>query len=191
MVEFASINPNYSSKSVVQTICIAFKNQQIVQLQDFITQNAYKLMINQINSAHWKEMYEPDKFKCDFAQVPLPILKFFFSQKFRNLMQQLTRTTLKKNPMCVLTRFSKGQYTLLHDQPEHTNSIWFGFELTPTWNTSWGGFSSIVSKEKELCRISPIKNSLTIFQLSKQTSMFVKYVNHSAKNKRVFISGIF
>ncbi|MDO8661589.1 MAG: hypothetical protein Q7K43_06890, partial [Candidatus Woesearchaeota archaeon] len=174
----------------VLAIHTAFKNQQLVQLQDFFAKKTYKQMVVQVNSANWKELYEPDKFKCDFAQVPEPVWKIFFSLEFRTLVQQLTGTTLKKKPVCVLTSFGKGQYTLLHDKPQHTSGIWFGFELTQTWKNSWGGFSSITKKGKEIGRILPVRNSLTLVQLSKQTSMFVKYLNHSAKNKRVFLSGI-
>ena len=61
-------------------------------------------------------------------------------------------------------------------------------DLNP-FDESWGGYTVFMKGDEELLRVIPHGNSLFLIDQTGLNS-FTKYVNHNAKNPRVFLYAV-
>ncbi len=190
MPELDWVNSVYLSEAGLDAVHNAFQKHGYVQLQKFFTPEVFAKLQSFIRKSSWKQYCLPDVVKCSFAQCPKKVWKLLFSSEFRVFIEIITGFKSKK-PSISLCRFSHGDYSLLNDKVASKKGILFEIEFSESWNESYGGFTSVLSKGAEIVRICPPQNTLTIIQSDKKMQSFVKYVNHKAgTKKRVFIRGM-
>jgi len=171
------INPLYLNEQTIAAARNHFLSQQPknIQLQDF-------LAVAEISSLSWKKIYEPEKRKYAEAKYDLPIELIAFISKIVGKKLRVIYPAAYG--------FSHGDYTLLQDEAQ-PSGILIQLELTPTWDESWGGYTSFVNESGEVIRITPQGNTLVIVDHASKMKHFTKYVNHlSSTHKRVFIQAL-
>ena len=171
------INKKYLDKNTLKAAALQFAQHNHIQLLDFL--NSTELQSIKIKDT--RKNLVPDKFS--FSSSPLPQqLRFLQSEEFRVLLSFITQQQLSTKEIS-LRLFEHRDYTLLYDNLKQ-NGILSLLDLTP-WKDEWGGYTSFVA-DAEVFRLIPQKNSLFIVHHG-GLKHFVKYVNHHAKGKRVFV----
>lgn len=186
------INPVYLHKKTLEQARTLFLNNtpNSIQLHQFLTQNCYHELIKKISRLAWKQKSIPDLYQYTTTKIPKDIKTILTTRGITTILNTITsrETILQHAELCC---FEHYDYTLLNDACTKKQTLFFELELTPTWNLTWGGYTSYVNHGTELVRNNPTPNTLTIVQQNKDTQHFIKYVNHFAqKNKRVLIRGI-
>lgn len=169
------INKEYSKKTVIDKIQKTFDKEGSIQLFDFI-----ELEIPAVNLV---KSYIPYKYcfrSAEFSDknVIEAIKEFLGKLVGKELILQSS----------IIFNFKIKDYTLMSDEVTEDKGIKAIFEFTNNWKEEFGGYTSFVKNNKEVFRINPVKNSLTIIKTGKTMRSFVKYINHKAENnRRVFI----
>lgn len=173
------INKEYTKKTVIEKIKKTFDKEGSVQLQNFI-----ELEIPAVN---FVKSYIPYKYCFRSAE---------FSDKnvidaIKEFLEKLVGKELTLQSSTIFN-FKIKDYTLMRDDVTEDKGIKAIFEFTNNWKEEFGGYTSFVKNNKEVFRVNPVNNSLTIIKTDKKTRSFVKYMNHKAENnRRVFVEIVF
>ena len=172
------ITKKYIDKETLKSAALHFMQSRQIQLPDFLNNAA----LLKTKTTRMTKHSVPDKSSYSSAQLPSS-LNFFTSEEFRVLISFITQQQLQiKNAS--IKMFEHHDYTLLYDDLLQEGTLVI-FELTSEWQEDWGGYTSFVN-DGEAFRIVPHKNALFIVD-HKNLKHFVKYVNHHAKGKRIFV----
>ncbi len=188
-----SINPLYLGKGTPEEAGKIYLQSfpQSIQLTGFLQKGAYQKLLQKAQAAHGKQKTSHGQYSYAAAEASEEMEKLFNAQKLHSILAAITGQKIKKQKTThELLSFAHCDYTLLHNKLRQSPGIMLFLELTPLWDPSWGGYTSIIGTKsgKELLRINPVPNTLTIMRLEKNMKWFVKYVNHlTGRKKRVFI----
>ncbi len=154
--------------------------QGFLELPDFFTTDQFALFHHSIHEAKETPSFSLGLHAYTLLAIPKPITSFLHSPGFQSLLTSLTKNPVSLHPL--LLRFTKGDYTLLHDTslPGPFTGI---LDFSDTWKEAFGGYISFICNNTELFRKMPRKNSLFLFSLPENTRFFVKYINSLAKDK--------
>lgn len=173
------INKVYIKEQTIEKIKKVLKKEGCIQLQNFFREKYYKVLYNK--NIKLKKVYIPNL--CSYSFSEFKDKKFL--KQISNFLSNFYRLKLKGSKILY---FKHEDYTLLNDKTNEEEGITIIIELTNNWNNEYGGYTLFTKNNKEVLRINPIKNSLTIIKTNKEMKSFVKYVNHKAKNnKRIFV----
>ena len=120
------------------------------------------------------------------------VLEWLNSQECLNYFKKLTsrESIVKINAQA--TRYMPGHYLNLHNDEDKNENRLYAYVLgfTKSWNPDWGGLLNILdANNKIVSTLIPSFNSLTVFEVPQ--NHFVSYVNQSAKEERLAITGWF
>ncbi len=169
------INPAYD-KSVLARAAAHLKREGSVQLQNFLMPDALYAFLN----LKWKHVYEPLKYSCHYAKPPA------LWKMFREILFQLIGRRVKCSVWCIA--MVHGDYSVLYDSMKLGKGYAFMLDVNDM-PESWGGYTVFMKGEKEMVRVIPKRNALTIVDQSGLKS-FHKYVNHHTTHPRIFLYGV-
>ncbi|KAJ1937946.1 putative component of NuA3 histone acetyltransferase complex [Linderina macrospora] len=174
--------------------------QSSVELRDFLRPDVFETISKELSDAFWSEaplMGPPNVRQYLAAKPTTPVVKdlarFLRSTKFASLLKSLTSLDVIKGSQ-ELRRFSRGHYTLIHDQALEPTGLDVTLSLTQKteWDDEeWGGATHYIADADELLRIQPATNSLALVLRDEGVLRFVKYLNHLAEQDRQEISMVF
>lgn len=162
------VNPIYLNEKVMLAIHAELEKKGCVQLRDFLTPEA---LYAALKSLPLKRKYVPDRFSFSEGKGVLP--------SFVSLL-------VPGKADAYLRVFGHRDYELLHDAQD-TTAGWDVILDLQDMNEIWGGWFCYVKDEKEVLRVVPFANTLTIIHRENGMRSFVKYVNHHAQQPRKFI----
>ncbi|HLF55008.1 MAG TPA: hypothetical protein VI612_04780 [Candidatus Nanoarchaeia archaeon] len=166
------LNPKYDVTVLSEARKYLMKNGN-VQLLDILSSKGLKKLSN----AKWSHKYEPLKFSVHVANPPI-------IERLPALLQFLTGLKQWKYSFLSL---KQGDYSVLYDKLKPSKGFAFFLDIN-SLDESWGGYTSFMKKE-EVFRVVPKKNSLTLINQS-GLRHFHKYVDHKARNPRIFLYGV-
>jgi len=171
------LNSFYTEK-IIEKLHELYAEHRNVNVLKILNAGALK----EFKNLKWKRCYEPMKCSYDVASPP----RFVKSDEFKALITKVTGRRGKISVEC--RRFRKGDYTVLYDKLKPGKGVLFILNLTKM-DQSWGGWSTFIRGNEEVARLIPSENALFIINNTGLRS-FVKYVNHHAKQPRVFLYGV-
>jgi len=166
----------------------AFKinNPNSIQLREFL--HDPKKLILAVKKLNFSEKYVPDLHRYEqSSRVPKEVKEVM--KEITVLVELIAGRKLKCKEVTI-KRFGKKHYTLIHDAEKEKPGIDFVLNLTEKWENA-GGSMIYTKKGEDVITISPAFNTFSLMKRAKGTNRFVKYVNHKAKGKVVFIQGTF
>lgn len=166
------LNPKYDANILSAARKHLLKNGN-VQLLDILSNKS----LNKLSSAKWSHKYEPLKFSVHAANPPIV-------ERLPELLQFLTGLKQWKYSFLCLRQ---GDYSVLYDTLKSGKGFVFFLDVN-SLDESWGGYTSFMKKE-EVFRVVPKANSLAIVRQD-GLRHFHKYVNHKARNPRIFLYGV-
>ncbi|HME86790.1 MAG TPA: hypothetical protein VKE88_00045 [Candidatus Nanoarchaeia archaeon] len=185
MVEF---NQGYFTKTMLATIKTSFKaNKELpsVQLQSFISKNAYNSLQKEISKLKFKNEYVVLHHRYARAELPVKLQKEFVSKELVSFISSITGKKIKKLSAIQLQSTS---YQIIDDRNLEKPGFDIIFDLSSDWDDSFGGSIVYVDGSGEYTKIPSQANSLLIVERKKGVQKFIQYVNHHAqKKKRVFL----
>ncbi|MBI4145840.1 hypothetical protein HY489_00715 [Candidatus Woesearchaeota archaeon] len=165
--------------NVLRDAGVQFRKEGHVQLLDFLSGPALK----ELGLLNWSEDFVPMKWRFLSATPPA----FVRSQEFLDVLSVVLGRM--RSAYLSAQRFGKGDYSLLYDSLRPLGGIAFFLDVN-SLDESCGGYSSFVDAAgKEVVRVVPRKNSLSLVD-ARGLRFFTKYVNHHAGNDRVFVGGV-
>lgn len=173
----------YENEGILDQIREVLHTEHSVQLHHFLQQETYQRLLSSVH-------------RFRFTRTYTPLVHSFSSTPFRDrrcisavntLVQALLqhRHTLASS---VLFCFSHRDYTLLHDASQEERGILALFELTPTWQDTYGGYTSFWAGGRETLRLTPLPNSLTLVSTDQNVKRFVKYINHTSLPSQRYVA---
>lgn len=171
------LNPAYSAETLHEA-AKQFARSGNVQLVQFLSHkglNEFKL--------NFKKVYDP--LKCSYGISKAPF--FVKSREFCAVLSAVIGRELHAEQIACYF-FDKGDYTVLYDALKPGKGIAFILDLIDG-DELWGGYTSFMKKGKEIVRVIPKDNALSLVDQSGLRS-FVKYINHHAESPRVFLYGV-
>jgi len=169
------INPIYKNAAIMKQMQDYFKKSKVIKLNNFF-QNPKSV----VNNIKFKRKYLPIEYSYEESNV-IKINKKELTN-FLSSFFKINKITIS------LKTYSHEDYSLLNDLPQR-NKAEFIIDLTKKWNKNAGGYTSFIQNNKEILRIYPEHNTLTLINTKNSTKSFVKYVNCLSKNKRTVIEG--
>ncbi|MEM3154220.1 MAG: hypothetical protein QW165_01485 [Candidatus Woesearchaeota archaeon] len=171
----AKLNPVYNDAVVAQAAA-HLKKKGSVQLTEILVPGALRVFEN----LKWKRAYYPDKFSLHYSHPPV------VWKEFQKLVSKLIGKKVHCSMQCIA--LMPGDYSLLYDALRHGKGFIFMFDVN-TVPESCGGYTVFLKGNEEVVRVVPKSNTFTIINQSGLKS-FHKYVNHHAKNPRIFLCGV-
>ncbi len=168
------LNPSYDER-VLKRASQRFAVSGNLQLLSFLSPVGFIKL-----SLEFKHFYVPKKYSYSKAKPPV-------FDGFQDVMSAIVGYKVKIHSLACCA-FQNGDYTLLYDALKPGKGIAFFLDLTD-WDISWGGYTSFLKKNKEVMRVIPRKNSLSLVDQNGLKS-FTKYVNHHTSRPRLFLYGI-
>ncbi len=179
------VNSLYLERKTIACIKQQLISPKSIQLYHFLQQPIFRFLHSSLQKCSWHHEHAAHIHSFSTpSTIPLPIktlLTVLDSDEWAMWLLLATGKEVKLKKQR-LQLFGTGDYTLQHDIQER--GIHCMIALTSIWGTNWGGYTSLVKEGKEIVRINPIPNSLTLFEQKKGMASFVKYINHRAGNKK-------
>jgi len=169
------INLAYCDERTLMEAAEHFKREGSMQLLEFLTPKA----LEKFQNMKWRHVYVPMKYSYRFVAAPkIPW--------FSDFVSHIIGGPINVKLSCL--SFAHGDYSVLYDslKPGKGYAIMLDINDFPE---SWGGYTVFMKGSKEVVRVVPKRNSLTIVNQNNLKS-FHKYVNHHAKYPRIFLYGI-
>ncbi len=174
------INKMYNESSVREDIKLTLKQQGAITLIDFLDEETIKELREKVFP--WKKQYNPLRYS--FKEGDFKVSEI--TEEVIEFIEELIKKKVKVGSVKVCL-FENKDYTLLTDNSFEEEGFTLILELNEYWRKDWGGFTSFIKENEEIQRMYPIPNSLSVIQTSKAMKSFVKYINHHATSKRIFI----
>lgn len=129
--------------------------------------------------------------KCKLATYSDPITaQYSFASFDVDEVQGFISLLLGKDSAYEIREFKQGDYTLLNDEQAFLPGYDIYLDITPSWDTPWGGSLMYVDGEGGYMELPPAENALYIVKRQKKLHAFLKYVNnHAGKHKRILLVG--
>lgn len=188
------IHVQYFMGDVIDRVAIQFKKEKSIQLHQFLQFPVYK-KASSLTNATLKQISIPDQFSYHTFKNPPKTAKLLMqivkSQGFADFISAIVdkKVKLKQANWRIYTH---KDYTVRHDKNKEPPGFDVLLEITPKWHNNACGHHSFVKNGKELIRIPPQANTLSIINRPASVQKFVKYVNHhSNKDKRVVLEARF
>ena len=186
------VNPGYFGKE--KEIFRVLNREGVVTLFYFLDQEEFSQNIHPAIRRVKGFIYHHDILKGVYAEAPSRFQDHFLDALLQERKNNEREKTKKK---CAQSRiqskivwrlmvFHPGDYILRNDQALLPKGIYAVYTLQDGDDAS-GGYIVFVDREGNHIRVPSFKNSLTL--IKNPSSFYVKYVNHLAKGKRMFLLG--
>ena len=163
------INKIYNNNQTVEKIREILDPGKSIQLQNILELESFKKL--KLEKVKLKKEYKPELHSyCS---------KEYSNKELNEFLIKLLNKDIKSSELFI---FRHRDYTLLNDNLNEKEGFKAILELTENWNNEANGYTSFIKDNKEIFRIIPITNSLTIIKTDKQMKSFIKYINNKAKN---------
>ncbi len=171
------VNSFYDAK-VLKLAKERLKEKGIMQLRDFLSREE----VEKFQRLKWGVQYEPKT--CSYRRAVPPLCTR--SKSFLAVVRQVVGKRNVKVWEC--RAFEHGDYTVLYDALKPGKGVALFLDMNAC-QEEWGGYSVFLRNGKEVVRLVPRANTLTLVSQSGLKS-FVKYVNYKARHPRVFLYGV-
>jgi hypothetical protein len=171
------LNPAYTAETL-HDAAKNFARSGNIQLLQFLSQKGldrFKLK--------FKRKYDPLKYSFGMAKAP----EFVKSMEFCAVLSAVIGREMHVLQAGSL-QFEKGDYTVLCDTVKPGKGVFFILDLLDG-DESWGGYMSFMKGDREVVRVVPKGNALSLVDIAGLKN-FVKYLNHHAQKPRVFLYGV-
>ena len=189
------IHPQYVLKHVLYAAAERFNREKALQLQQFLLPDVFARTSHALLKVQSAVLTVPDQYRCRAPKrVPAStgeLLRWLKSKEAAAIISTIVQKKVRCRivGVCILAH---GDYSLLHDKLKEPPGYDVILELTPRWDARACGHHSYVTDGKELVRVVPGANTLTIVHRPAGVRRFIKYVNHHAgKDRRLFLMARF
>ncbi len=169
------INPAYD-EIVLAKAARHLKSEKSLQLLDFLMPDALRAF----EKLKFKHSYDPLKFSLHHSMPP-SVWKVL-----PEVMAHLTGQRMKCKFTCIAAM--PGDYSVLYDSLKPGKGFAVFLDVNEL-SESLGGYSVFMKGSKEVVRVVPRRNALTVVEQNGLRS-FIKYVNHKARHSRIFLYGV-
>lgn len=169
-----SVNPAYDDE-ILARAAKHLKKEGSVQLNEILAPKELRVF----NGLKWKRSYYPEKFSLHYAKPPA------VWKEFQKLVSRLIGRKVHCGMWCIA--LMPGDYSVLYDALKPCKGFMFMFDVNAV-PENCGGYTVFMKGDEEVVRVLPKSNSFTIVNQF-GLRMFHKYVNHHAKNPRIFLCG--
>jgi hypothetical protein len=169
------LNPAYDDK-ILGKAARHLKKEGSVQLNEILAPEE----LCAFESLRWKHSYYPEKFSLHYAKPPV------VWKEFQKLAGKLIGKKVRCGMWCIA--LMPGDYSVLYDALKPCKGFIFMFDLNSV-PENCGGYTVFMKGNEEVVRVVPKCNSFTIVNQA-GLRMFHKYVNHRARNPRIFLCGV-
>ncbi len=177
------INPIYLQKEVQDYLIKAYNlNKEFphLMLEEICTKESLREFQHKIKQLKFKQKKIITQSKYKTLISPNLILPL---QELNPIIKKITGKIITTE--IEVLQLSHKEYTLLHDKKEKEKGYTIMIDVTPMWDSSWGG-TIIYKKENDYYTIPPKPNSLTIVNNQNMQS-FIKYINHKAEKNKLYL----
>ncbi len=176
------INKEYFDENAMQVTHKLFSAERSVQLKNILNQKDYLSLLESAKRSYTNHIIEPLLYSYRSTS--------FTNKKVIRSIQEITEKVTQKSlslQHATLFRFQHRDYTLLYDDMKEDIGVLAILELTPHWKEEFGGATFFMKKSEEFLRVIPSQNTLTIAEMTKDLRKFVKYINHTATNRKRYV----
>jgi|GEM_PF-2343794 Rps23 Pro-64 3,4-dihydroxylase Tpa1-like proline 4-hydroxylase len=169
----------YLDPDTVKELRKTFEKEGSVHLTQFFEKETYEMLLRMMKKAYYQRVYEP--LRCSYG------VQSFHQKALQQALHEFLCTLLHvKHPLPEMKMYSFGHrdYTVLQDDVFEKKGILVQFDVTPHWKEEFGGSTYLIDKEQDFLRVLPLANSLVVMKTDSTMKRFVKYVNHTATNRR-------
>ena len=175
-----NIHSSFQDQHVQKKLKEVLSREKMVQLQEFLYPPFAENLLQDISFLSFKDIFDPRQKKITSAES---------SPKIKSTLEPCTlfleRFFNKKIKSFTILVAEKGSYTVMTDFQKPEQGYDAVLDLTQEWNPSWGGLLYYSSK-KEKKAVPCGYKSITLIK-KENTKKYLKYINHYAKRKRIFI----
>ena len=181
------VNPTYKKSETVQQLQSLFKQNNLlpsIQLHTFFTEQEYTTIKSIIKSSTFKHTKQPLLYS--YSQAPINKELSLYLLEINKIISLILNKKLSLNNSQLL-QFQHKDYTLLNDKHLAPAGYDIIFDLTETWNPSYGGNLIYTNGQGTSFTIPAKLNTLTLIKRTKQFQKYVEYINHYAKKQQRYI----
>lgn len=194
------INPAYLRASTIRGARAVFASSRPlshVQARNFLSEEKADIVRSWLNCADVEEVNIPnlhvyERMTSRKALAPFRSLKkWCLSNQCRTFLSLLTGLNVKVSDFFPI-RFSHRQYTLLNDATNLKPGVDVFLDFSDDIPRNGGGELVYLTKTRELLKVFPCRNSLTIIPRPFGVMRYRKYVNYRVGRKKIsqiWISG--
>jgi len=188
------IHVQYFMGDVIDRAAIQFKKEKSIQLHQFLQFPVYK-KASSLTNAVLRQISIPDQFSYhtfkNTPKIAKLLMQIVKSQGFADFISAIVDKKVKVKH-AAWRIYAHKDYTVRHDKNKEPQGFDVLLEITPKWRNNACGHHSFVKNGKELVRIPPVPNTLSIINRPASVQKFVKYVNHHAnKDKHIVLEARF
>ena len=170
------INKIYLEEEVQEQIRETLEKEEAVQLREFLEPKVYQSLKKELEKKKYKKEYSPLERSYSTTNV-----------EQNQLISEIEQILVKKAKSAKVEKYRKGDYTLLSDEDQEEEIIAI-LDFSENWPEEVGGEHIFLEEGKELIRIPPQTNTLSIITIKNKMRHFLNYINHKANsNKLLFI----
>jgi hypothetical protein len=178
------LNPAYLDPGVLFEARRAYRDQQplaSIQLRNFLTPRKASEAVRHIARAASRPIYIPDERSHFSLRMPGPLARLLAAPALQAFLGFLTTTKGVVRDASV-KGYAHQSYTLLRDDAIEKPGVDLYWHVAPSWNPDWGGAAIYLGRDgRELLRVQPIHNALTLVQRPPGVRRFLQYVTHEAE----------
>uniref|UniRef100_A0A6B2L3W4 Prolyl 4-hydroxylase alpha subunit domain-containing protein n=1 Tax=Arcella intermedia TaxID=1963864 RepID=A0A6B2L3W4_9EUKA len=191
------IDPQYLVEETQNLLKKRFGKDSSIGLCDFLKQEKYDLIFNELRSSQWKVIGPPTrryygslgrpKGERETGEV-LQLKNFLKSKEMILFLQKITGLKIIASEEGEVRCFSAQNYTLVHDN-EHQHKT-FGLDLSlgfqdPAleWDDEFGGYTTYMDEKTELIALPPQPNVLCLVYRDVGCMKFVKFLTSQSPCK--------
>ena len=178
------ITEEYLEYKMLLKIKKAFKFNipKSVKLEIFFKKEKFDALKKEIEKLKFNKNYIPNEYSFLISNVGSEFEMFFNSEEFNSYLGFLIDRSKFKTKMNTLLLEHKD-YSLLNDHEKAITFFEVNFFLS-NFKEDFGGYFCYMRDDKELLRVIPSENSLTLVHLQK-VNRFIKYINVNSGNKKI------
>ncbi len=172
------INKMYVSPEILEEINNAFNNSKpkMIRLDNFLEINFCNRLIKYLDESVWKKTKLPDRYS--FSETDIKDFDYL-----RNFLGEVVGKKTK-NFQVKFRKYEWKDYHLIHDSEEFEGTEFCIFLIREVWDPEMGG--SFVYKSEKDYIFNPVQNSFFMFEKKKNILRFVKYLNNSCRDKKIY-----
>lgn len=183
-----AINELYNNHQILQQARQEYNKQtpRHVQLPQFFQPAVFTLLQQKLKTQKYQQKFHPYKYRYSTTTLK-EITAFVNGDYFKTLIKEIIGVT-KYTTNYEITKFSAGDYTLLHDTKKEQSGVDFIIDFSSE-PQSLGGHTIYLTDKEELLRTNPFPNSVTFVERRNGMMKYVKYVTHKQKEPVIFVVG--
>ena len=176
----------YLNKNVIGQIGNHYFKTEVLRLDGFLNELAYERLFDILKNFKFVRKNIPNKFSLGNAERVDEIEKIFSSIDFLNFINFITKKNFVRCNLRI-NEFQKGDYTLLDGFKQDKKGSEFFFIFSEGWDDSFGGQVVYRINESEDLVFSIMGNSFVLLNKGEDVGRFVKYINHFAGKRKVYL----